>query len=212
MNCALQVRWTTKLTSEEYVSRQHWQHASLPVCPLHPGGGCSYSRHGSYVRVKPKGTLIPRWYCPDGHATISLLPDCFASRLTGTLVDLEQVVATAEAAGSLTLVAHELRGARWCGALRWLRRRARLVRQTLLVVVTLLPEAFIGCAPTLTIMRAKLRLPVDECLLVRLREMAAAHLGAMPPPVGFGPRTWKAPRAKRRCQQQTGPPRRRRQS
>ena len=213
MSCALQVRWTTKLTSEEYVSQQHWREASLSVCPLHPGGGCGLCRHGTYPRVNPPGTLIPRWYCPEGQTTLSLLPDCFASRLTGTLLGLEQVVLAAETAGTLTLAAHELRGQRWSGALRWLRRRVRLVRQTLVVVATLLPEAFAGCAPSsLAAVWAHLQLAPDVCVLVRMREMAAPHLAAMPPPLGFGPRTWKAPSARRRRQQQTGPPRRRRLS
>jgi hypothetical protein len=209
----VQFRWNTQVTSEEYVSQQLWLEASLPACPVHPKGGCRFGPFGTYERVAPPGTLIPRWYCLEAHTTFSLLPDCFASRLSGTLVDLEQVVATAQAAGTLTLAAHELRGCeRWSSALPWLRRRVRLVRQTLVVVITLLPEVFSGCAPNLAAVRAHLHLPPDICVLVRLREIAAPHLGAMPPAVGFGPRTWTAPNVRRRRQQDTGPPRRRRKA
>ena len=40
---------------------------------------------------------ISRWYCPTGHTTFSLLPDCLASRLPGSLDEVEQVVAIVEA-------------------------------------------------------------------------------------------------------------------
>lgn len=184
----------------------------MPVCPLHPEGGCGVRRHTAYSRVEPPGTLVARFYCVEGGVTISLLPDCFASRFSGSLLELEQVVAQAEAAESLTLAAHELRGAGWCGALRWLRRRRDLVRQTLLVVITLLPEVFAGCAPTLAAVRAHLHLPADACVLARLREIAARHLVTMPPPVGFGPRTRGRTSMRRSDQHETGPPPRRRMS
>jgi hypothetical protein len=212
VSCASQIRWNIQLTCEEYVSQEFWRYASLPACPLHPEGGCGVQRHTAYARVNPPGTLIPRWYCAEGHVTISLLPDCFASRMSGSLVNLEQVVAEAEAAATLTLAAHELRGARWPGALRWLRRRRDLVRRTIVLVITLLPEVFVGCAPTLAAVRARLLLPVDACVLVRFREIAARHLVTMPPPVGFGPRTWGCTSMRRSRQHETGPPPRHRMS
>ncbi|MGH8532263.1 MAG: hypothetical protein ACREV1_05885 [Gammaproteobacteria bacterium] len=89
----MQLRFKTRLTSEEYVSRQAWRDASLPHCPLHPRGGCSLARHGTYERVNPPGTRVSRWYCPHGHRTFSLLPDCLAARFPGSLCAIEQVVA-----------------------------------------------------------------------------------------------------------------------
>ena len=81
----MQLRFAIELTSTEYVSEQGWQKASLSHCPVHPEGGCGFCRHGTYRRVEPPGTQIARWDCPLGQQTFSLLPDCFAARLSGTL-------------------------------------------------------------------------------------------------------------------------------
>ena len=97
----MQLRYETGLTGEEYVRAQAWRAASLERCPNHPHGGCSLARHGTYPRKTPRGTRIARWYCPESHATISLLPDCLAARLPGELDTLEAVVAHAEQAPSL---------------------------------------------------------------------------------------------------------------
>ena len=69
----VQLRYQTDLTSTEYVNREAWSEASLERCPLHPQGGCGFARHGSYERVEPPGTRIPRWYCPLGHQTFRQL-------------------------------------------------------------------------------------------------------------------------------------------
>ena len=79
-------------TSEDYVSAEAWREATLSRCPLHPQGGCSFRRHGTYERVHPPGARIARWYCPQGHRTFSLLPDCLAARLPDTLGELEAAV------------------------------------------------------------------------------------------------------------------------
>src|ERR1700687_5980458 len=92
----VQLRFATGLTSEEYVTRQGWLEASLRYGPVQPDGGCGFARHGTYERVHPPGTHIPRWYCPPGHCTFSLLPDHLAARFPGTLSEIEQVVATVE--------------------------------------------------------------------------------------------------------------------
>ena len=116
--------------------------------PLHPRrGSCSLARHGTYRRKKPAGALIARWYCPQSHTTFSLLPDCLAARLPGTLQELEAVVAHAEQAASLMQAADQVRGdgIELPGAMRWLRRRVRLVRQVLRVVIGLLPQHLAGC-------------------------------------------------------------------
>ncbi|MDE0442808.1 MAG: hypothetical protein OXL38_11875, partial [Gammaproteobacteria bacterium] len=75
----------TGLSGEQYVKAQGWRHATLARCPNHPGGGCSLARHGTYARKTPPGTRVARWYCPESHTTFSLLPDCLAARLPGTL-------------------------------------------------------------------------------------------------------------------------------
>jgi hypothetical protein len=100
----VQLRYACELTGEEYVSQGAWRKASLPRCPLHPKGGCGFARHGTYARVTPPGTQIARWYCPAGHRTFSLLPDCLAARLSGTLAEVEAVVRAVEQAPSLEAV------------------------------------------------------------------------------------------------------------
>lgn len=64
-------------------------------------------------------------------------------------------------------------------------RRLMPVRMALIALVTMMPELFAGCAPTVTAMRLVLG---TGSALVALREVGAAHLGALPPPLGFGPR------------------------
>jgi len=158
------------------------------------------------MRVEPPGTQIPRWYCPTGHATFSLLPDCLASRLPGSLDEVEQVVATVEAkvaAGeSIEKAAEKIRpDIELPGAVRWVRRRMGAVRMALLALVTLLPGQ-LGNEPRLGSVREVLG---TKSALVRLREIGSAHLGALAPPVGFGPRPRRRWRRRRRRQQGTGP-------
>jgi len=145
----MQLRYQTGLTGEQYVSAEAWREARLDRCPNHPRGGCSFARHGTYERRTPAGTLIARWYCRESHQTFSLLPDCLAARLPGTLARLEEVVAHAERASSLMKAADHLRGydVQLPGAMRWVRRRVRLVHHVLSVVIGLLevvPENWTG--------------------------------------------------------------------
>ena len=152
-------------------------------CPLHPHGGCSFARHGTYARVDPPGTRIPRWYCPESHHTFSLLADCFAARLSGTLSELEAVVLAAEQASSREAAADGLRlDIELPGALRWIRRRLRAVYLALHLLRGLMPEPFASAVPTLLGLRACLGV---EAVLLTLREVAAAHLHTLPPPLGF---------------------------
>ena len=182
----MQVRLTTGLTSEEYVKQEAWRSARLECCPFHPEGGCGLARHGTYERVSPPGCRIARMWCPPAHTSISLLPDFLCSRLTGTLEEVEAVVAAAEAAPTLEAASEVLRPEiELPGALRWLRRRTRLVRAGLVAVVGLLPRLLAGCKPTVTSVRSALS---AEVALVRLRLEVMPHLGALPPPLGFGPR------------------------
>ena len=76
---------------------------------------------------------------PESHTTFSLLPDCLAARLPGTLSELEEIVAEAEQGPSLMAVADRLRcdAVELPGAMRWVRRRVRLVHHALRLVIGL---------------------------------------------------------------------------
>lgn len=179
----MQLRYQTGLTSHDYVSQQAWSQASLPRCPNHPGGGCAFARHGTYRRKTPAGTQVARWYCPESHTTFSLLPDCLAARLPGTLTDLETVVATLEQAPSLEVAARRLRlEIGLPGALRWLQRRLDVVHRCLVVVIGLLPDHFAGCAATVSHFRQRLG---HDAVLMALRGHAAPVLPRLPAPLGF---------------------------
>jgi hypothetical protein len=134
------------------------------------------------------------------------LPDCLASRLTGSLDAVEEVVATAlakvAAGSSIEKAAGEIRpDIELPGAVRWVRRRMGYVRMALLALVTLMPGQ-LGSEPRLGSVREVLG---TKSVLVRLREIGAAHLGALAPPVGFGPRPKRRWRRRRHSQQETGP-------
>jgi len=200
----VQTRHKTDLTSKEYVTRKAWREARLHFCPAHPQGGCGFHRNGTYPRVAPAGMRIARYYCPKAKITYSLLPDCLASRLSGDLSAVEEVVAHVERSRSIEAAADALRSLALSlpSAVRWVRRRLVPVRAALLALVTLMPELFGGCAPTVGDIRLFLGAPEA---LVALREVSQACLGTLPPPLGFGPRV--KPRRRRRGdrQHQMGP-------
>jgi len=199
----VQLRLATGFTSKEYVKHQAWKDATLERCPLHPAGGCSFARHGTYERVNPPGTRIPRWYCPEGHCTFSLLADCFAARLSGSLQEVEAVVVAAEQARSREAVADELRlDIELPGALRWIRRRLEAVHTTLILILGLLPDLLSGCPPTVSAFRQWLG--VDWVLPV-LREIAELQLARLPPPLGFQPPVGRGGESKQPRQHQGGP-------
>jgi hypothetical protein len=181
----VQLRFKTSLTGRQYVSQSAWKNATLPRCPLHPQGGCGFVRHGTYPRVSPAGTRIARFYCPTGHRTFSLLPDFLAARLSGTLAEVEAAVAAVEAAPSLEKAADGLRPAiELPGAVRWTRHRVKPIVAALHLLKGLLPEPLAALDTTLGAFRGALG--VDP-VLPRLREIAAAYLHVLPPPLGFGP-------------------------
>ncbi len=182
----MQLRFATSVTGEEYVSQELWLDASLPHCPLHPKGGCGFARHGTYERRSPPGTLIARWYCPQGHRTFSLLPDCLAARLPGTLAEVEAVVAAVEQAKSLEAACADLRlDIGLPGVLRWVRRRVQAIHASLNTLKGLLPERFAGCEPRLGAFAGRLGL---DAILQALRQIAAPYLALLPAPLGFSPR------------------------
>ena len=121
----------------------------------HPQGGCLLARHGTYARKTPAGTQIAGWYCRESYTTFHLLPDCLAARLPGTLSELEAVVAEAEHARSLMAVADQVRrdAVELPGAMRWVRRRVRLVHHAVRLVIGLLPLQLSGCQAEITACR-----------------------------------------------------------
>jgi hypothetical protein len=156
---------------------------------LHPKGGCGFRKVGYYNRVEPAGLRVAFWHCPLGHQVFSLLPDFAASRVPSTLVAIEQVVERferhreGEGANNERAAAYALPDLEWAAAVRAVNRRRRWVQAALAIAVGLLP-ALAGCEPSLASVRAALGGPV---VLVRLRDVAAAHLGQLPAPLGFGP-------------------------
>ena len=199
----MQIRYECDLTGEEYVTQKAWCNASLEHCPLHPGGGCGFMRHGTYGRHSPPGTRIARWYCRRGHCTISLLPDCLAARLPGTLAEVEAVVGRVEQARSLESACADLRPEiELPGVLRWVRRRVQAIHASLNTLKGLMPEHFAGCEPRLGAFAE--RLGVDGVLPV-LRQIGAPYLPSLPPPLGFSPRYPRGGEPDRSHQQPAGP-------
>ena len=164
--------------------------------------------HGTYGRKTPPGAKIPRWYCRESHTTISLLPDCLAARLPGTLDDLEAVVVAAEGAQNLEAAANELRGpadddaVELPGAMRWVRRRVRLVHNVLVRVIGLIPDRLGGCAATMGAVRERLG---SDSALMKLRDLVAAQLRMLPAPLGFQPHGIGVPGRTPAFQQSMGP-------
>jgi hypothetical protein len=85
----VQLRYPTELTFAEYVKAKGWQQARLEGCPI-CAGRCRLERHGTYLRKSPAPARVARFYCPDTGTTIGLLPDFYASRMPGTLAELEE--------------------------------------------------------------------------------------------------------------------------
>ena len=205
----MQIRFATDLSADEYVRRQAWRDAALDNCPLHSKGGCRFASHGTYARQAPQGTKIARWYCPDGHSTFSLLPDCLSSRLPGSLIEVETAINEVETAPSHEAAVHDLRlDVGFSGVLRWIRRRLFLVRATLTLLIELLPILPQDCRPCILSFKAALGV---EYVLPALRMHAGPYLYVLPPPVGFGPRPQRKKGKKKSFQHKTGtdPPQKR---
>ena len=132
----MQIPLHTISSVDAYIATGEWRTATLSVCPLHPGGGCRLARHGSYVRARPQGIRVARWYCPQGHHTFSLLPDFLVARLPGLLAEVEEVVAAVTREPSIEAAAASVRELEVSlpAAVRWLRRRLRPVQLALRVV------------------------------------------------------------------------------
>ena len=178
----MQIRYKTKLTFEEYRAQEGWKHARLDSCPIHSDGGCGISRHGYYERKFPELCLIARYYCALAHVTISRLPDFFASRLPGTLNEVEEAVNVAEGCSSLEEAAEILRpDILYPYNVRWLRRRVMYVRVALAMIAGLFPDSI---HPDLKSFRQWLGC---EKVLCALREKAGPYLHCLPMIVGLIP-------------------------
>jgi hypothetical protein len=94
----MQFEFATNLSAEEYVQQKAWKDIEVTHCPIHPDQNCKVTRHGTYSRVYPEGTKIQRFLCHTEHITFSMLPDCFSSRLPGTLIEVENIVLMVEKA------------------------------------------------------------------------------------------------------------------
>jgi hypothetical protein len=204
----VQLRYQTKLTFEDYVRAQAWLDASLDECPVCAPGKCRPEGHGTYMRKVPGVSFIARFRCTTTGATIGMLPDFFASRMPGTLPDLEEAVARTESSPSIEAAANELRPAdvedavTLPTAIRWVRLRLLIVRATLATVKGLLPELFEGCAITVRAFRERLGV---GCALMELRAICERHLHHLPPPLGLVPPPDLPDQRWKRYQQSSGP-------
>ena len=180
----MQIRYLIDLTVEEYIEQEAWEEAKLTCCPFHPEGGCSFSKHGSYPRKFPTYCLVVRYYCPDAHQSISLLPDFFASRLPGTLDEVEHAVNIAETSSSLEEAAFTLRPEiSLFSGLRWLKRRLQYVNE----ILTILTGLFVTEYPPE--LRSFRKVFSVNNVLTEMRVLAQDFLQFLPPIVGFGPRS-----------------------
>ena len=136
-----------------------------------------------------------------------------AARLPGTLDTLEAVVplaararlvAHAEQAPSLRAAVDALRtdAVELPGAMRWVRRRIRLVHHVLRIVIGLLPEHLARCIAEVGAVRARLQ---TDTALRALRTLTAAQLRALPAPLGFHPHRLNTTNRNRALQHKMGP-------
>lgn len=129
----MQLSWKVPVADDRYVADRAWERAVLCACPMHAEGGCGLQRLGSYARVSPAGARVARWWCPVARKSISLLPEFLAARLSGTLDEVEAVIAAVEQAGGVTAALETVHPAEaedaigLQGALRSVRRRVSAV-------------------------------------------------------------------------------------
>ena len=162
---------------------------------MHPEGGCSFCRWGTYFRLVPLECEIARFYCRESRTTFSVLPDCLAARMPGTVQQLEQASLAVEQGkkqGPLEVQAQKLRTTSHHGepieprsAVRWMMRRHHAVTLCLTVLITLMPQVFGSCVPTLASVGAKLSGVWGQCVLMGIRHVAQGLLDKIPSPVGY---------------------------
>jgi len=205
---AMQFRYQTELTAQEYVRTESWKHIVVVRCLIHPDSDCRITRHGTYPRKIPEGAKILRIFCHTENIAFSLLPDCFSSRLSGTLHDVELVFLMAETVARdlgcdcSPAIAHKIlsspglaTAAEEAGVGQrlfdlasdsgWLKRRMEYVLAILSVIACLFPEKFENRRPTLISFRSVFG---GGPVLIRLRELAESRIHEIPFPVGLNPR------------------------
>ena len=206
----MQPRLVAGLTEAEYVSGRAWERASLGACPLHGRNCGSFSRHGTYVRKTEHGEAhIARWYCRKSQMTFSLLPECFASGIPGSLSAMEEAVARLEAHPAATAVALQVHPNPRVGAKtarRWLQRRKERVHIAPGTAKGLFTEQLLGCVPTVLGFRSHFG---QDGVLMLLRVWCAEQGLPIRPPVGVCIPDWVAPKevhfSLRSRQQSMGP-------
>ena len=180
----MQLRFESTLTFDAYVRARAWERATLAVCPLCPPGSCHLQRLGTYMRKIPAVAFVTRYYCPEKHTTFGLLPDFYASRVPGTLDEIEDAAAKAEEVAGVERAAEQLRAAdapdavTLAAAVAWMRRRRAWVRALLLTVAGLFPDLMAGVGGSIRAARACLG---TSRVLVALRGILCAspvHAGA----------------------------------
>ena len=137
-------------------------------------------RPGSARHLRPPAAgRLRRFRCRQSGRKVSLLSDCLAALLPGTLAQVEcgraRAGAVSHPAGG---VAAGAPGVCEPGAAeRWTRRRGLLVEACLELLRSLCTARFEHVEPTLVAFGAALG---TQSVLVRLRAVAAAQLGALP--------------------------------
>ena len=163
------------------------------------------------MRKVPVVAFVARYYCPEQHTTFGLLPDFYASRVPGTLDDIERTAAQAEVSAGLEHAAEELRPAddpcavTLSAAVAWVRRRVAWVRALLLTVAGLFPDLFAGVGESIRAFREHLG---TSRVLVALRGILRAAPVRAAPASRAQPPGAVAPNARRRAPtiDQAGPP------
>lgn len=142
----------------------------------------------------PIESEVARYYCRLGGRTFSLIPDCFATRMPGTLEQVERAAEGVQRArqqgGSLEQQAEVLRppsespdAVEPRSAVAWMKRRHAAVVAALAALIVVMPEVFGGCEPTLEAVSE--RMDVSEGVLPELRRTAGEKLHEIPAPIGF---------------------------
>jgi hypothetical protein len=204
----VQLRLASTLTFEQYVTTRAWEQATLDACPLCAPGKCRLEPLAPYMRKVPVVAFVARFYCRVQHTTFSLLPDFYASRVPGTLDDIERAAVAAEAGGGTERTANTLRPAdvpdavTLDAAVEWVSRRTAWARALLALVGSMLPERFVGVERSVRAFREHLR---TSSVLVALRGICERHLHALPRPLGLNPRTSIALPRDRASRQSMGP-------
>jgi hypothetical protein len=131
-----------------------------------------------------------------------LLPDCLASRLSGSLIQIEDILTEVQNSHSQEAAADNIRiDILLPGALRWVRRRIFLVKASLSMLIQLFPELFANCHPSVLSFQSVLNV---DYVLPELRQVASSYLPVLPPPLGFGPRPEIKKLKKSHLQHKTG--------